>query len=213
MRVYKFLCAKFGLKVVKEHRIKISEVTDLNDPFELIPFDLSDLLLRQVCIKTRNDLNKDKGLVCFSQSWSNQVLWSHYSDNHRGICLGFDAKDDLAKRVQYIPHRLRFPFNREPDLHVMEQMLYTKYDAWSYEQEARIWVNRMEADDGLYFAEIDDKDLTLCQVILGARCNVERSVIEEATKTYKTPVEILKARLSWTSFDVVEDQAGFAEGA
>jgi hypothetical protein len=34
MRVYKFLSAKFGLKVVEECRIKISELNDLNDPFE-----------------------------------------------------------------------------------------------------------------------------------------------------------------------------------
>jgi len=42
MRVYKFLTSEFAMKDIWEPRIKISEINDLNDPFELIPCDLSD---------------------------------------------------------------------------------------------------------------------------------------------------------------------------
>ena len=42
MRVYKFLDAHFGLKTLYEQRLKISKIDDLNDPFELLPFDLTD---------------------------------------------------------------------------------------------------------------------------------------------------------------------------
>ena len=27
------------------------------------------------------------GVVCFSESYDNIIMWSHYSDNHKGFCL------------------------------------------------------------------------------------------------------------------------------
>ena len=38
MRAYKFLNAEFGLESLKEKRLKISTIHELNDPFELQPF-------------------------------------------------------------------------------------------------------------------------------------------------------------------------------
>lgn len=41
MRAYKFLDQKFGLKSLSERRLKISTLHDLNDPFELLPYEMS----------------------------------------------------------------------------------------------------------------------------------------------------------------------------
>jgi hypothetical protein len=30
---------------------------------------------------------------CFSEEKSNRLMWSHYSDNHRGYCVGYNLKD------------------------------------------------------------------------------------------------------------------------
>src|SRR5262245_50550688 len=141
MRVYKFLNAEFALKDVREHRIKIAEIWDLNDPFELIPFDLSDGRIRLAMEMTRDDLNKTHGLICFSAKYSNPVLWSHYADNHKGICLEFDVAEDIyVKAVTYIKNRLPFP-ESELDEKLTAQMLFTKFDAWQYEEEVRVWAH------------------------------------------------------------------------
>jgi hypothetical protein len=42
MRVFKFLSKKFALDNLTKHRIKISEYSDMNDPFELRGAVLSD---------------------------------------------------------------------------------------------------------------------------------------------------------------------------
>ena len=42
MRVYKFLNAKYGLEALKNRRLKIARISDLNDPFELLGVNLSD---------------------------------------------------------------------------------------------------------------------------------------------------------------------------
>jgi hypothetical protein len=56
MRVYKFLSGHFGLKSLYERRLKISTLEDLNDPFELIPYDLSNERHRRAMHEARDAL-------------------------------------------------------------------------------------------------------------------------------------------------------------
>src|SRR4051812_20082149 len=48
-----------------------------------------------------------RGLVCFSRNWIDPVLWSHYAQRHRGLCLGFDVKRDEIELVDYFDDRIR----------------------------------------------------------------------------------------------------------
>src|SRR5258708_10893670 len=125
MRVYKFLDAHFGLKSLSEKRLKISTLHDLNDPFELIPYDLSDRTHRLALQMTRSQLGQNRGVLCFSANWKDPVLWAHYSNKHRGLCLGFELADALCHRVKYVSERLQFP--QAPDIEVAKTMLSTKY--------------------------------------------------------------------------------------
>jgi hypothetical protein len=98
MHAYKFLDAHFGLKSVYERRLKQSRIDELNDPFEVTPYVLTDPNIRQAFLKTRDYLAKDRGMMCFSADWSNPVIWAHYSDKHRGICLGFEIPEMQGDR-------------------------------------------------------------------------------------------------------------------
>jgi len=77
VRVYKFLEEKWALDDIREHRIKISEIHDLNDPYELLPYDLSDADRRRELLCARDQINK-RGVLCFSRRWSSPLLWAHY---------------------------------------------------------------------------------------------------------------------------------------
>src|SRR5271155_4121200 len=157
MRAYKFLDEKYGLKSLEEKRLKQSRIPDLNDPFELIPYDLTDPNFRKVFLKTRGDLNEKKGLLCFSADWKNPVIWAHYSDKHKGLCLGFeipemngDPKND-AGYVKYVQHLSPFPLNFEnmPDSEhdsFARSVLFTKYKDWAYEKEIRVWADLANQD-------------------------------------------------------------------
>lgn len=35
---------------------------------------------------------KKYGVFCASSDCNNELLWAHYADSHKGICIGFDAK-------------------------------------------------------------------------------------------------------------------------
>jgi len=131
MRAYKFLDEHFGLKSLREKRLKISTLPDLNDPFELLPYEMSDRNRRSALRETRDQLARNRGILCFSADWTDPVIWAHCSDKHRGLCLGFDIPDEKCSRVSYVVNRLPFP--AKPALADGERLHSTKYINWKYE--------------------------------------------------------------------------------
>jgi DUF2971 family protein len=217
MRAYKFLDAQFGLKSLYERRLKQSRISDLNDPFELTPYDLTNPVIRHTFLQTRDQLDEARGMLCFSASWSDPVIWAHYSDKHRGLCLGFkipkvkgDPEIDESRRVRYIRRPLKFPANFEslPDAKrfaVVEKILFTKFVKWDYEKEIRIWAHLQHEENGLYYFEFDGK-LQLVEVIIGAKCSLPRSAIERALGSLVSKIKIRKARAAYNGFKMTEDK-------
>jgi len=208
MRVYKFLTSEFAMKDIWERRLKISEISDLNDPFELISCDLSKPAHIKAMLEMRDELTRNRGLLCFSRAWTNPLLWAHYADKHRGICLGFDLNvdDDMARAVDYVEER--FPWQEPPTEEFTLKLLWTKFEGWKYEDEVRAFMTREEAEDQRYFIHFGDK-LQLREIIVGHRCYIERGEISAAMASYAHLVPIIKARLSRTSFSVEENLIGF----
>ena len=209
MRAYKFLNEHFGLKSLSEKRIKISEIHELNDPFELIPFDLGDRRHRVAMIRMRDQLASDGiGILCFSATWSDPVIWAHYSDKHKGICLGFQIPDnkDLYRRVRYEPKRLPFPSDLDASADARD-ILLIKYSNWAYEQELRVCIHLPQAENGLYFCDFDDT-MRLEEVIVGAKCTLSRSEITQALGPLADQIALMKARAGFTKFEIVSDQRG-----
>ncbi|MDQ3181107.1 MAG: DUF2971 domain-containing protein, partial [Acidobacteriota bacterium] len=167
MRVYHLLSAKYAIENLKNQRLKISLFDDLNDPFELLSVELSKPTNRKKFLELKKDINEKKGVLCFSRSWKNPVLWSHYGDKHKGICLGFDIPDTLLEKVIYKGERL--PIDVEKELNegnlngrMEKKLLITKFEHWSYEEEERVILQLVEADKReiekteLYFKKFDD---------------------------------------------------------
>jgi hypothetical protein len=209
MRAYKYMDEHFGLKSLREKRLKISRVHELNDPFELLPYDLSNKHHRQALRRAREELAAKHGLLCFSATWHDPVMWAHYSDKHRGICLAFEIKGgrDLCKRVNYRAHRLPFPTALSPA--DAEAMLFTKYSNWEYEKEIRMWVQLNDAEDGLYFYDFNET-LQLAAVIVGVRCGLSRNALTSVLGTPARSVTLTKARPGFQRFEIVTQKRGLS---
>jgi hypothetical protein len=205
MRVYKFLDGNFGMKTLKEKRLKISTVDDLNDPFDLLPFRMTDKTQRVALNLARKEWGTKWGVLCFSSDWRDPVIWAHYSDKHRGLCLGFEIPEEVGTKVQYISERLPLP--EQPKLDDATAWTFTKYENWAYEKEIRCCSALEEESEGLYFMNFGEA-LKLVQVIAGARCNLARNQIVEALHPLNN-VELVKARAGFQRFEIVEDQRGF----
>ncbi len=110
MRAYKFLDAQFGLKSLQEQRLKISTLDDLNDPFELLPYEMTDRNRRSAlrASSVRSD-QKPRHVVFQCRLERSRETWAHDSDKHKGVCLGFEIPDEKCKKVNYVANRLPFP--------------------------------------------------------------------------------------------------------
>jgi hypothetical protein len=219
MRAYKFLDAKFGLKSLYERRLKQSRVSDLNDPFELTPYDLTDIAVRKAFYKTREEMDSEKGLVCFSKDWNNPVIWAHYSDKHQGLCLGFeipemkgDPENDEADQVTYIPELMQFPPNFEkmsdPEhTAFVRNAIFRKFEDWGYEKEIRVWGPLTNEESGFYFVPFGE-NMLLTEVIIGQKCPLSKAAIMRALGSLAGEVKISKARAAYDKFEMVEDEQG-----
>jgi hypothetical protein len=206
MRAYKFLDETFAMKSLREKRLKISILEDLNDPFELLPYQMTNRNRRTALYATRKQIASRRGLLCFSATWRDPVLWAHYANKHKGLCLAFEVPDAICRAVTYVRRRLNLPIR--PTLPDAEALIFTKYANWHYEEELRIWAALNESEGGLYFADFGPS-LVLKRVIAGARCTLPLQEIEEATEPLAAGVHFSKARAGFTEFEIVKDQRGF----
>lgn len=212
MRVWHFINKDYGLENLRNRRLKIARLNELNDPFEFFGINLADKNLRYAFNEMKSEIAKHKGLLCFSRNWQNPVQWSHYADKHKGLCLGFDIPNEYLEAVIYSRSRLSVTREELTNLHPLNiktvtKFLVTKYSHWSYEQEERCFVNLEKKDPvkDLYFAEFSN-DLKLSAVIVGAQSNVSRKDIQDALGELAPAIETFKARLAFNSFKVVRQR-------
>lgn len=213
MRAYYLCPSQFAVSNIALRRLKISRFIDLNDPFELLAIDLAEKGHRQVFRTMKDKLNENRGLICFSKTWSNPLLWGHYADRHTGVALGFDVDDHLIKPVIYARrlHKIGInPKTGQPniDFDTMERLLRTKFLDWKYEDELRVFaeLDHQTVESGLYFMDFG-ANLTLREVVLGPRCELPIDRVREIVKSYEPHVSVLKSRIAFSSFRVVEDRS------
>lgn len=210
MRVFHLTHAEHALSDIALRRLKIARIADLNDPFELLAANLGgNKPLRRRIRVWRQELHKTTGLLCFSRDWYSPVLWSHYADKHRGICLGFELSDSSAQPVDYVEGRLRVPPNfptAQPDLDepFVRQLLKTKFLHWKYENEVRVFIglDKRTIERGLYFFPFSD-DLKLTEVILGPLCELPLDTVRTFVRGTYPDAIVIRARLGFKRFQVV----------
>ncbi len=188
-RVYKFLPSKWALDDIKNQHIKISTISDLNDPFDLLPYDFTSSEHQKQIRHAREVAASEYGMVCFSFKWSNPVLWSHYAEKHTGICLGFDVPDEYARPVMYVDKRLLFP--TESNETIAQEWIFTKFSGWCYEDECRIFT-RLDEEDGNYFANFEENQMVLHEVVLGCEYQLDPTgVLESLLELYDEEVRVI----------------------
>jgi hypothetical protein len=217
-RLYHFTSANYAFDDLRNRRLKIAQLDDLNDPFELKSVNLCNPLHAQAFDGTdqrdgfKAEMARRYGVLCFSEDKTDVLQWAHYADRHKGICLGFDVFGSQEKfgRVRYVEER--FPFPEPPDQACMWKLLSTKSAAWKYEKEWRVFLRLEEgiwnesAGRVLYFADFGS-ELVLREVILGAANKNTFSEVHELTQGYPEIVQVVRMGLSCGKFELQESPA------
>ena len=121
-------------------------------------------------------------------------MWSHYSRNHKGICLEFGtkAKFIIALKVRYQKEYPPLLIHGET---LGYDMLLTKSDVWDYEQEYRLLCPRLTdvpnsvlLMDGNYLS-IEPNDLK--SIIVGCQTDEESiQMIRRLRKEHAPHVDV-----------------------
>lgn len=120
-------------------------------------------------------------VICFSENNDSNLMWSHYAENHTGICLEYKFEKntaDLCKYmfpVKYTQHpintsELKIYDNKKYDNQIeLDNLLslITKSDDWSYEKEWRLIIG--EVSFGEDYDGIKIEFLKPNKILLGSK--------------------------------------------
>ena len=92
------------------------------------------------------EARKNSSLItCFSEKYDSVLMWSHYAQNHRGVCFGFSEKktkksfsfDSFLGKVKY-KKKIKAKNLYELRDKAIEHWILTKSKDWAYEKEVRL---------------------------------------------------------------------------
>lgn len=151
--------------------------------------------------------NFGKSRICsFTTSKENILLWSHYGDSHRGICIEFDAcllPISLAMKVHYQDEYPAFQYPMPEDARGFAPML-TKAKVWEYEEEFRSFLipiaHQQHPNDGESYL-LSGKEIT--GIYLGAEISEKHKVqVMELAQNAIQGKRIYQAVLSESAFSL-----------
>ncbi|MFQ2507268.1 DUF2971 domain-containing protein [Aeromonas caviae] len=182
--LYKYTTYR-NLDFLRDPTLRISIPKQLNDPFEShISENFMSYILNihsstnmkdflwAVPIVTNRKI-EEFGIVSFSETSRNSLMWAHYADEHNGLCIGMDddVLSSLNENNSSPEYSALFPIKVDYDslrfdslekgvgvIQTIFKLLTRKSDEWIYEKEHRAIVPLEWCD------EIKIKDINTMEV-------------------------------------------------
>ncbi len=143
--------------------------------------------------RARQNIIKNSGIFSFATKSDNLLMWAHYSNSHKGVCLIFDVAQDIDVFIQALPvkYSSEFPTVNHTNLgnkELITKTFLTKSNAWKYEGEHRI-INQDRAKQKMFFnpkalygvilgAKSTSTDIELVKKLLDERSHIDRPTIK-----------------------------------
>jgi len=165
-----------------------------------------ELDVRQPFIDTLNFAKSRIGISCFSTLNKNLLMWSHYANKHKGVCIGFNFNiaPPLNLFQAKVVYKKKFDksvnFFANPD-DFYSNWLLTKSIDWKYEKEVRLVSLEKK---GVY--KIDSKNII--EVFFGSKTSkLDQEKLTIELKKMEYSVIIKKLVLKEKEFKLVEEEA------
>lgn len=208
--LYKYIPLEHAATIIRDGHIRMSDGKNFNDPFELLLVDKKEQNSRLI---------EGVRILCLTNSFRNKLMWSHYADEHRGICLAVSIPNELTFPICYTKTRLRTSTNilalLSGNKKGGKRNIYKSFDNLSYEQKAALikgknWAYEKEyritcttgqgdylAEDGQFYFPVK-----VVRVYLG--CRFDRNPQEKKEELFceckKKNIEIKQIGLSNTAY-------------
>ena len=199
----------FNMKLKEDYHLSGAKISRFSD----IPQNFRANLLKGIQNALKKQEKKalfERGCTCFSERKDHILMWSHYADNHRGLCFEFNTSFEPFNEVRKVEYSDTFPSiepmslisdDQQSDEEVLLPLL-TKFKCWDYEREWRAFHNEpkklltyeVDALNAVYFGcAVDDTDIeNVCLILKGQSKNI---------KFYKARKDGSKYQLHFDEFD------------
>lgn len=152
MKFYRYQTInKLTLQNLSNQKNWVADPFEFNDPFEFCLIDkfhyttagtIEPLKKQQLerIRKIQNEIS-EFGVVCYSSDYLNNLLWAHYADNHRGMCLVFEVPGEKVPSLYRVSYSKNYPHvgtkeNPEGFEEIIPVVTNKSID-WAYEKEFR----------------------------------------------------------------------------
>ncbi len=242
---YKYLPPE-RLTYLDNELLRYTQPIDLNDPFECLPKKpsekeftdiikkVSELLpkmgiplnenaeileLEKMYREAYQNVNNDIGILSLTKKWNNTLMWAHYTNSHKGFCVGFDPKDEYFQNflsshqkksktimeVVYSDKRVEIPMELSEKKLKFEPFI-TKSTDWKYEEEVRV-ISTLNMSDkkidcnpvNIHLFKVPHKSIK--EIVAGANMDEKN---EELIKDFctKNKIEFYKSKISDEQFNM-----------
>jgi len=136
-----------ALKTIGNHRYMSTEYGDYKtDPqteayyMRLLASNVKELLYEE--------LGK-RGVLSLAERWNCPLMWSHYADDHRGLCIEYDMTDNTCKGLRPVEYRMprsikvsdliewKIKRSTSAERAIRKVFYFAKAPQWRYEREWR----------------------------------------------------------------------------
>lgn len=219
---------EYILDSFRNETLSMSSPTTFNDPFDcpilelLTQYgdDISQLVsesyrecLRITCfvknIKVQPELDDEYNPIWVRkhdndpEEYLNELMWAHYADNHKGVCIKYHFNNDITKFADVAKSQIAYFRDIEytSDMDVfrkngainLQDAFFVKGIEWEYENELRLLAYDPKRTGD--YASIDAKD-SIAAVYFGLKCPKDKQ---------SEIIDILKGR-KWVSEKSVWDE-------
>ena len=139
--IYNFLIKYNYINSNEEFTERLKDDAFVDQISELINTEKYHDLLYKAFVNERSKI----GICCLSESPKSLLMWAHYSNSHKGICVGYNFDENLWHDKLF---KIEYKSDRKI-IDIFERNNYSKKDEileyidrkspdWSYEKEVRI---------------------------------------------------------------------------
>lgn len=174
---------KYFVDIVLKNRLFAAKYKDLNDPMEGQYYYSKgelDQSIRNKLLRTKGDLR----ICSLSRIKDNQLMWSHYTNGHRGVAIGVRVTDLNSQIRSVIYDGLALIRNQDFNEQTAINILSHKLEVWNYEEEVRVFVI------GRQYVNIEIEE-----IITGVKMsNSDFSFVRQLISKINPGINIIKAK-------------------
>lgn len=173
--LYQYVKLNYVVDILDNHRLYLSDGKDFNDPFEIT-----------ITNKEKGNISHIEGLhiLSLTNSYRKKLMWSHYADSHKGVCLTVRVPRNLVYPVCYSTKRIYEDSNIDSIISLSQKSIkknvnnnflllnkhkkiaHIKDKKWSYEKEYRVVFDKDDEDglifeDGKWYMSVKTKNIYL----------------------------------------------------